>query len=164
MQIKYIGVEKFQIRTKDASVELEQNNVTVNDFSLSGPGEYEKNGVFVEGIADNGNTIFVVTAEEIKICHLGKISHDLREDEAKEIGNIDILFIPLGEEGSINLKQAQSLIAKIDPRVVIPMLYSDLNEFCKSEGATEPALEQLKIKKSELPSDERKSIILTPHS
>lgn len=159
MQIKYLDKEKFDVRVKDVNVVL-SNDIKINEFSLSGPGEYEKSGVFVEGIADNGNTIYLVKAEEINLCYLGKLSHELREDEAKAIGDVDILFVPLGDEGTLPTKKALNVISCIDPRIVIPMLYSDLSEFKKSEGITDGEIEILKIKKSELPENERKNVIL----
>lgn len=160
MQIKYLGVEKFEIKTRDTRISLGYK-VSVNDFLLPGPGEYEKSGVFVEGIEDNGNTIYVIKAEEINLCYLGKISHDLREEDAKEIGAVDILFAPMGEENSLPVKKSLLLVSKIDPRIVIPMLYSDLSEFKKSEGIDDGEIDVLKIKKSELPEEERRNVILT---
>lgn len=159
MQIKYLGHEKFEIRTKETKIDLGYK-VSVNDFAFPGPGEYEKGGVFVEGIADNGNTIYVLKVEEMNVCYLGKIAHDLKEEEAKEIGNVDILFLPLGEDGSVPVKKAEDILSKIDPRIVIPMLYSDLSEFKNSEGITDGELDILKIKKVELPEEERKVVIL----
>lgn len=159
MIIKYRGQEKFEVKTKENNIELGYR-LAVNGFEFSGPGEYEKNGVFIEGIADNGNTIFTLRAEEMKLCYLGKISHELREEEAKEIGDVDILFIPLGEDSTLNTKQASKIISQIDPRIVIPMLYSDLSEFKKLEGISDGETDFLKIKKSELPEDERKNVIL----
>lgn len=159
MQVKYLGNEKFEVRSRDAKIDLGYT-VKVNDYEFAGPGEYEKNGVFVEGIADNGNTIYVIHADDLSICYLGKIAHDLRESEAKEIGDVDILFVPLGEEGSVPTKKALSLISLIDPRIVIPMLYSDLSEFMKSEGIHDGEQEVLKVKKSDLPSDQRMNVIL----
>jgi len=160
MQIKYLGGEKFEIRTKEVKISLGYK-ILINDFSLPGPGEYEKNGIFVEGIADNGNNIYAIKAEEMNLCYLGKISHDLKEEEAKEIGDVDILFVPLGEDGSLPVKKALDVVSKIDPRIVIPMLYSDLSEFKKSEGISDGETDLLKIKKQELPEEERKIVILT---
>ena len=159
MQIKYLGNEKFEIRTKETKIDLSYK-ISINNFSLPGPGEYEKGGVFVEGIADNGNTIYLLKVEEMNICYLGNIAHDLREDEAKEIGNVDILFLPLGDDNSVPTKKALDLVSKIDPRIVIPMLYSDLSEFMKSEGITDGEMDIFKIKKAELPEEERKVVIL----
>jgi L-ascorbate metabolism protein UlaG (beta-lactamase superfamily) len=164
MQIKYLGGEKFEARTKDVKIELGYK-IKVNGFELPGPGEYEKSGIFTEGIADNGNnTIYLVRAEELNLCHLGKISHDLREDEAKEIGDVDILFVPMGEDDSLPTKKALNLVSLIDPKVVVPMLYSDLSEFKKSEGIDDGEIEVLKIRKSELPENERMNVILKPQS
>lgn len=159
MHIKYLGGDKFDIRTKDTTIELGET-IKVNGFQFPGPGEYEKSGVFIEGIADNGTTLYLIRAEEINLCYLGRISHPLSEKEAKEIGDVDILFVPLGEEGSLPVKKSISLISEIDPKVVIPMLYSDLSEFKKDEGISDGEMEVLKIKKAELPENERMTVIL----
>lgn len=159
MQIRYMGGAKFEIKVKDAEIILD-NGISVNGFDFPGPGEYEKNGVIISGVADQTNTIYTLRAEEINLCYLGRISHDLTEDETKQIGDVDILFLPLGEDGSAEVKIALKLLSKTDPRIVIPMLYKDLNEFMKSEGITDGELDILKIKKSDLPEEERKVVIL----
>lgn len=159
MQIKFLGGEKFEIKSKDLEVVL-SDKVLINGFTFPGPGEYEKAGVIMSGIDDEKNTIYVLNLEEMDICYLGKINHDLSEDEAKQIGNVDILFLPLGQAGSINTKTATKIISAIDPRVVIPMLYDDLAEFKKSEGMTDGELDLLKIRKIDLPEAERRIVIL----
>lgn len=159
MQIRYLGDQKFEIKSKDIRIDLGEK-VRVNNFEFPGPGEYEKSGIFIEGIADNGNTIYLVRAEEINLCYLGNISHGLKDDEAKEIGDVDILFVPLGEKDSLPTAKALSLVTKIDPKVVIPMLFADLAEFKKSEGISDGETDVFKIKKSDLPENERKNVIL----
>ena len=159
MQIKCLGDKKFEIRTKDIILLLD-GDISVNGFVFPGPGEYEKGGVIINGIADGENTIFAFRLEEINVGYMGLISHDLTEDEAKQIGDIDILFLPLGLEGSADMKTALKLLAKIDPKIVIPMLYSDLSEFKKSEGISDGELDILKIRKADLPEEERQVIIL----
>lgn len=159
MQIKYKGGEDFEIKSKDTILNFGVK-VSINDFEFPGAGEYEKGGVILNGISDNDNTIYVAHLEEMGVCHLGRINHDLSEDEAKSIGDVDILFLPLGTEGSADLKTALKILGKIDPHIVIPMLYTDLAEFMKSEGITDGELDVLKIKKAELPEEERKVVIL----
>jgi len=160
MQIKYKGGAKFEVKSKELEVVFD-NLVTINGFVFPGPGEYEKGGVILNGIPDAGNTIYTAKIEDMNLCYLGRINHDLSEDDAKGIGDVDILFLPLGGDGSANLKTALKILSNIDPRVIIPMLYSDLSEFKKSEGYTDGELDVLKIKKSELPEEERKIIILS---
>jgi|GEM_PF-653550 len=161
MQIKYKGGDKFEIKSKDIDV-IFAGGVSVNGFAFPGPGEYEKAGVILNGISDGENTIYVAKIEEINLGYLNKVSHDLSEEETKAIGDIDILILPLGEEGTIDIKTALKIISKIDPRVVIPMLYDgDLAEFKKSEGITDGETDILKIRKAELPEEERMTVILS---
>ncbi|MEI8143093.1 MAG: MBL fold metallo-hydrolase [Candidatus Berkelbacteria bacterium] len=157
MQIKFLGGEKFEIKTKSATIDLGYT-VSIDKFVLPGPGEYEKSGVIVHGIQDESNAIYVIRAEELNICYLGKIGHLLKEDEIKEIGNIDILFLPLGEDGSVKIKEALTMLSKIDPFCVIPMLYTDIAEFTAAEKAT--SVDLLKIKKSDLPVEGRVAYVL----
>ena len=159
MQIKYSGGLKFEVKSKDLEI-IFSDKFLINGFSFPGPGEYEKGGVILNGIPDGENTIYTAKVEDMNLCYLGRINHELSESEAKGIGDVDILFLPLGEDGSANLKTALKILSNIDPRVVIPMLYGDLSEFKKSEGFTDGELDVLKIKKSELPEEERKIIIL----
>ena len=79
------------------------------------------------------------------------------------MGNVDFFFLGLGEDGSVNTKIATKILSEIDPRVVIPMLYSDLAEFKKSEGITDGELDLLKIRKIDLPEEERRIVILKPN-
>ena len=161
MQIKYKGGDKFEIKSKDLEIIL-TDKVSVNGFTFPGPGEYEKSGIILSGIADGEkNTIYLLSVDDIKVCYPGRINHDLTEEETKQIGDVDILFLPLGEEESASMKVALKLLSKIDPKIVIPMLFSDLSEFRKSEGAAEESVDSLKIRKSELPEEERRIVILT---
>lgn len=159
MQIKYKGGDHFEIKSKELDIVL-ADKVLINGFSFPGPGEYEKGGVILNSIDDNGNTIHVARVEEMNLCHLGHIKHDLSEEETKQVGDIDILFLPLGQEGTADMKTALRLLSKIDPRIVIPMLYEDISEFKKSEGIVDSELDILKIKKSDLPEEGRQIVIL----
>src|SRR3989344_1337822 len=76
-------------------------------FIISGPGEYEVKGVMVRGIqtfhdADGGkkqgmNTVYVIRIGGITLCHLGDFGEaTMREETVEEVGDIDILFLPVG--------------------------------------------------------------------
>ncbi len=67
------------------------------------------------------NTIFVLTVDDMKICHLGDLGHVLNEKEIKEIGSIDILMIPVGGFYTIDAKEATRVAEQIKPKVLIPM-------------------------------------------
>ena len=115
----------------------DHNNVSAlrgTPFVVDGPGEYELKGVAISGISsfhDNKegqergkNTIFIIEAEEMRICHLGDLGEKkLTDNQLEEIGDIDILMIPVGGVYTIDSEEAAGIISQIEPRIVIPMHY-----------------------------------------
>ncbi len=69
------------------------------------------------------NTIFVIKADELNLCHLGDLGHVLDSDKLIEIDRVDILFIPVGGFYTIDSSQASQIIRDIKPKIVIPMHY-----------------------------------------
>jgi len=69
------------------------------------------------------NTIFIIKADGLKLCHLGDLGHILSPDKLTEIGSIDILFIPVGGFYTIDSTQATQIVNDIKPRITIPMHY-----------------------------------------
>jgi len=69
------------------------------------------------------NTIFVIKADGLNLCHLGDLGHVLDSDKLTEIGRIDILFVPVGGFYTIDSSQATQIIEEIKPKIVIPMHY-----------------------------------------
>lgn len=69
------------------------------------------------------NIIFKYTIDGITLCHLGDLGHALDDETLKEIGNVDILFIPVGEVYTLNVKTAAEVAKKINPKFIVPMHY-----------------------------------------
>jgi len=69
------------------------------------------------------NTIFIIKADGLNLCHLGDLGHILSPDKLTEIGFIDILFIPVGGFYTIDSAQATQIVNDIKPRITIPMHY-----------------------------------------
>ncbi|NCO24347.1 MAG: MBL fold metallo-hydrolase [Candidatus Infernicultor aquiphilus] len=69
------------------------------------------------------NTIFVIKADGLNLCHLGDLGHILSSDKLTEIGSVDILFIPVGGFYTIDSNQATQIIKDIKPKIAIPMHY-----------------------------------------
>ncbi len=152
-----------------------------NPFLISGPGEYEVKRVFIQGIPSKElsdkqserNTIYTIESEEIRICYLGNLKQkELNKNQLEEIGEVDILIIPIGGTDTINSKQASEIINQIEPKIVIPMHYQipklklklkSLKEFLKVMGQSsiEPQ-NKLIIKKKNLSGEEIKIIVLKP--
>jgi L-ascorbate metabolism protein UlaG (beta-lactamase superfamily) len=95
------------------------------------PGDYEKSGVRLHGIAsfhdaDGGrkrgrNVIFKIEADGLKLCHLGDLGHVPDDHQLEQIGAVDILFIPVGEVFTFNVENAVKTMNLIKPAIVIPM-------------------------------------------
>jgi len=75
------------------------------------------------GAQRGSNTIFVIKADGLNLCHLGDLGHILNSDKLAEIGDVDILFIPVGGFYTIDSSQATQITKDIKPKIVIPMHY-----------------------------------------
>src|SRR3989344_2156817 len=158
-------------------------------FLINNPGEYEKKGIAIRGISsyhdktegkERGlNTIYVIKAEDMTICHLGDLGQEkLDEKQVEEIGDIDILLVPVGGNYTINYKEAMGVISQIEPKIVIPMHYKikDLSvdiagpeKFLKEIGLTPEKVsarggsasggDKFKIASKNLPTEEMKLIL-----
>ncbi len=100
---------------------------------VKGPGEYEISGVLILGIGTyhdsvkgqsrGKNTIYLMEIDGVNICHLGDLGHVLSDEQVEEIGNVDVLLLPVGGVATINAAMAAEVIRKLEPKVVIPMHY-----------------------------------------
>lgn len=153
---------------------------------LTWPGEFEKQEVRIYGYrsfhdknqgADRGeNVMYKFEAEDYSVLHCGDIGHLLSESLIEEIGNVDVVLIPVGGIYTINPEEAVKMINEIEPSVVIPMHYqtdglnpavfeglSSLSAFLKEIGAEETQpVDKFTLKREELNSAEMKVVVLSP--
>ena len=70
------------------------------------------------------NTIFVFALDGVRVCHMGDFGQSgLREEQAAAIGEIDLLFVPVGGGPTIGAEQAALIVERLTPRWVVPMHY-----------------------------------------
>lgn len=69
------------------------------------------------------NIIFTFIIDGIKFCHLGDLGHIFDDEISNKIGKIDILFIPIGGNFTIDHNNAWSIINLLKPNIIIPMHY-----------------------------------------
>ena len=138
---------------------------------VQGPGEYEICDIIIIGIAAfhddkkgdlrGKNTAYLMEIDEISVCHLGDIGHQLTDDEVEELGVVDILLLPVGGKSTIGAVTAAQIVRQLDPKIVIPMHYqtpdhdgdlAPVEKFLKEMGkdAVEP-LPKININRSNLP-------------
>lgn len=149
---------------------------------IANPGEYERKGIAVLGVhsfhdavggAERGmNTMYSIKAEEMTICHLGDIGQQtLTDEQIEQIGDVDILMIPVGGYYTVGAKEAVAIIAQIEPKIIIPMHYKvpgltipeleGVEKFLKEVGLAPEKTDKFRIAKKNLPMEERKLVVLT---
>ncbi len=149
-------------------------------FVINGPGEYEIKGVSVKGFLSDGknndgllNTIYTVNLEGMNICFLGALSKkDLGSEVKEALGDIDILFVPIGGGDVLTASEGYKLSVSLGARLIIPMHYGEgkvgtenLKTFLKEggKGSVSPQ-EKLTIKKKDLEGKEGEIIVLSANS
>lgn len=149
---------------------------------INGPGEYEIMGISILGFPSfhdkksgeerGKNTIYVFEIDNLRIAHLGDLGHDLSEGLVEDLGDIDILLIPVGDKFTIGPTEAARIIQAIEPSIIIPMHYQmpglvpqnfkelkPVDDFLKEVGLNVVNLPKLSIKKEEL-EDVQKVVVL----
>ena len=92
----------------------------VRDIEITGIGTYHDKEY---GRKRGGNIVYIFSMDGLKICHLGDLGHLLNDSQLREIGQVDVLLIPVGGIYTIDYKEAVELVNLIDPKLVIPMHY-----------------------------------------
>lgn len=69
------------------------------------------------------NIVMCFEVDKIKICHLGALGHRLSGKQVKEIGEVDILMVPVGGVSTLPMDEAYEVCNQLNPRVIIPMQY-----------------------------------------
>ncbi len=155
MIITYLGNDKFEFKTKNGNVLL-NNTVKIDNEEINDSGEYEIGGIEVEIMGD----IKIIRTEGMAIGYLYNCKKSLTEEELEFLSNIDILLVPIGDDKVFSAKEAVDAVSNIEPRIVIPMHFQDLSEFCKGEGNCGEPQDNLKITRDKLPQEERQIIVL----
>lgn len=150
-------------------------------FSITGPGEYERQGIVIQGFLSKSkyglkkgeeeavNTIYSVDLEDMTLVHLGALSGTELSQEAREsIDEIDVLFVPIGGDGVLSPAKAHELAVSLEPKIIVPMHWSGiggakaLEAFLKEAGNGSEKVDKLTLKKKDLVGKDGSILILTP--
>ncbi len=150
-------------------------------FAITGPGEYERAGVTIQGFLSKSsyglakdqteatNTIYTVELEDMTIVHLGALSDkDLPASAREGIDEVDVLFVPVGGDGVLTPAAAHELAVSLEPKIIVPMHYSgigapkSLEAFVKAAGNGSEKVDKLTLKRKDLIGKEGSIIVITP--
>jgi len=118
-----------------------------NPFVIREPGEYEIKGVHIIGESSSHgqtdgkdlgeNTFFTFRWDDFVIVHLGDLGKPLASAQLEELGQVDVLMVPVGGKWTIGAEAASELIAQIEPCFVVPMHYRLVEEQKDLQPVTE---------------------------
>ncbi len=146
-------------------------------FAVTGPGEYERQGVVIQGFLSNSkfglakgqeqavNTIYSVQLEDMTLVHLGALADTELSHEAREsIDDIDVLFVPIGGDGVLSPAKAHELAVSLESKIIVPMNYNQksLDAFLKAAGNGSEKVDKLTLKKKDLAGRDGSIIVITP--
>lgn len=143
---------------------------------IHGPGEYEFGGAMILGVrtarlirpadgASAKNTAYVIQLEDLTVCHLGDLGRPLTSEQLTQIKDSDVVLVPVGGGCTIGAAEAASVVAQIEPKLVVPMHYETeetrghleldgVERFCREMGAAEVKPQgRLNLSASSLPSE-----------
>ncbi|MGI6005154.1 MAG: MBL fold metallo-hydrolase [Christensenellales bacterium] len=92
------------------------------DYQLEGLRIYTVGGT-LHGRNLGKNGIFVIETPHLRLAHLGDLGHTLDGQALAEIGEVDILIVPVGGYYTMPAEEALEVIGQIAPGAAIPVHY-----------------------------------------
>jgi len=141
---------------------------------IEGPGEYEVGDFTIRGVATTRHidtptdeqlaTIYRIECGDVRVGVLGNIDPNLADDQLEQLGVIDILIIPVGGGGyTLDAKNATALISQIEPKVVIPVHYSETGlHYEVPQESLEVFTKELSLQVEETSKFKVKSVVTLP--
>jgi len=105
------------------------------------------------------NVIFKFKIDGIDVCHLGDLGHVLSDSQVREIGNVDVLLVPVGGVYTIDYKGAVEVMKLVNPKITIPMHYKTpalifdvdgVENFLSATGGKHIGKQEIELKKDEI--------------
>ena len=152
----------ISLRHSDFSGAEQVSHGNKEPFVVDGPGEYEVGDVTARGFGvkttydktERYNTIYQVQLEGMNMVFLGALSDpEIDSKILGELGDIDILFVPIGGGDVLEVPQASKLATKLEAKLIIPMHYdaTSLKAFLKEEGVSNgKPVDKLTVKKKDV--------------
>ncbi|MBT4511361.1 MAG: MBL fold metallo-hydrolase [Chloroflexi bacterium] len=117
------------------------------------------------------NTMFCFAVDGVRVCHLGDLGHVLSNQQVAEIGQVNVLLIPVGGFFTIDAQEASLVCNQIMPKVIIPMHVSNskcgfpiakVDEFIQGKSDVEiSGVSEQEFKNADLP-EAPKIVVLEP--
>jgi L-ascorbate metabolism protein UlaG (beta-lactamase superfamily) len=77
------------------------------------------------GYIPNGNSVFIFEIAGLCIGHLGHLHHTLSEEQLAQIGQLDIVMVPVDGSYTLDLAGVVETLKTLHARLILPMHYFD---------------------------------------
>jgi hypothetical protein len=142
-------------------------------FTVTGPGEYETQGIFIKGVGvetqtEAGmriNTVYTFTLDNMQVCFLGSLSKKLSAEVREAMSGADIVFAcGSDDKESLSPYDVYTAAQSLSPKIIIPIGFNqtDFTLFLKEGGKDgKEQLEKLTIKRKDIDIKNGEVIALT---
>ena len=180
-----IGLPELKLKSDLVTVSHDQPGHNAVDlvkgfqYVIGGAGEYEIGELFVTGIPmhfhdEETDTIIHNVAylfeysNNLTVLHLGDLHHVPDQSTIEQLGEVNVLLVPVGGGRGLRAGQAADVIALVEPHYVVPMHYAmeglnieldTVDRFLKAMGVTQ-AQETDVLRVSSLSLPEQTQVIL----
>jgi len=148
------------VEKEDSKVVTDERKKNISNIEIKGIESFHDE---CNGAKRGKNIIYKFIMDDISFCHLGDLGHELDDDDVQKIGDVDILFIPVGGTFTVDAEQAWKVINSIKPKIAIPMHYK-IGGLSLPIDSVDPFLEknifktlkvgnEIDIEKEDLPSE-----------
>jgi L-ascorbate metabolism protein UlaG (beta-lactamase superfamily) len=175
------GLGKFNAKTDLVLLSGPEGYAKLDEpFVIDGPGEYEVKSASITGVpaqlhideSGHRGTVYSVDVDGVNVVFTGNISGKLDAEQVENLGQIDVLVVPVGGHGlTLDAEGAAAVVAQLEPSFVVPVHYDDgaskytmpqdgVDLFLKEMGANPEPESKFRISQSE-PGTETQVILLT---
>ncbi len=147
--------------------------VASGSMLLDVPGEYEVKGAMITGVPaqlhidENGHrgTVYSIVIDGVNVVVTGGISGKLDQDQIENLGQVDVLVVPVGGGGlTLDAEGAAAVVAQLEPSYVVPVHYDDgvttypvpqagIEKFLKEMGTSVEPESKLRVNSKEAPEE-----------
>jgi hypothetical protein len=140
------------VNSDKTEISFAANGLTVAGYVIDFPGEYERSGVLVEAVEQQGGLVFHLKTEGVKIAYFDHEKFESDKPFVDFLGDVDVLIL----KGS---KESAKAAEGIDARVVIPY-GAGAQPFLAALGQNLEPATKYKLKEADLSGEVTKYVAL----
>jgi L-ascorbate metabolism protein UlaG (beta-lactamase superfamily) len=109
-----------EVLSRSKKVIGKSGKVTIEEITIESLKTYHDEA---KGASRGGNLVSIVSAEGLRVVHLGDLGHPITAKDYPMLVGVDVLMIPVGGHFTIDAAAAANVVGELKPKIVIPMHY-----------------------------------------